>query len=83
MVDVQKLRLFTISDLRARLSAGIGVVDVKKLRLFTISEVRARDPLQGLAWSMCKNWGLFAISEARAQPSAGIALLLWPRTNSS
>ena len=34
--------LFTISDLRARPSAEIGVVDVKNCGQFTISAVRAR-----------------------------------------
>ena len=36
------LQVLTISEVRARPSAGIGVVDVQKRRIFTISEVRAR-----------------------------------------
>ena len=42
MVEVQKLRLFTISAVRARPSAEIRVVEVQRLRIFTISAVRAR-----------------------------------------
>ena len=37
VVEVQKLKVFTISAVPARPSAGIGVVEVQKLKVFTIS----------------------------------------------
>ena len=53
-------RFFAISAVRARPSAGIGVVEVQKLQFFFLRFLRhPRGPLQGSAWSRCKNSSFF------------------------
>ena len=80
--------LFTISDLPARPSAGIGVVDVQKLRTFydfcgaratLCVDWRGRCPKTETlcVWRdrCAKNCGLFTISDLPARPSAGICVV--------
>ena len=54
-----------------RPSAGIGVVEAQKLGVVLRFCFGSRDPLQGSAWSRCKNSRFFAILFGPARPSAG------------
>ena len=71
MVEVKKLRLFTISAVRARPSSEIRVAEVQK-QDFLRFLLAARDPLRRFAWSRLKNCGLFTIFSTRTRPSAEI-----------
>ena len=51
-----------------RPSAGIGVVGAQKLEVFFSVFVGARDPLQGSAWSRCKNSRFFALLRRPDEP---------------
>ena len=61
---------FAFLSVRARPSAGIGVVEVQKLEVFCFF-VGAR-ALRGSAWSRCKNSRFFAFLTFPDEPSAGI-----------
>ena len=74
MVEVQKLRLFTIFSMRARPSAEIRGRGSKTADILRFLRC-ARDPLRRFAWSRFKNCGLFTISAGRARPSAEIRMV--------
>ena len=66
VVDVQKLKVFAISDLPARPSAGIGVVEVQKLELFLRFCGARMNDRRGRG---TKARFVFAISDLPARPS--------------